>query len=110
MCVLGDQDVVTIVVNHDSGEIVKSKLGKLLLPAVVLGALAPLAFASPAQAYNFPFHGQCGASVYYDVPSRTKATYDHRDGSKLWYKIWWGNSQPVPSRPLDPANWAHCYV
>ena len=75
--------------------------------AVTAGTL--VVTAAPALAYNFPFPG-CGASRYFDTPSATTAIYNHRDGNKLWYKIYWGSTQPVPHRPLDPANWAHCYV
>lgn len=77
--------------------------------ALAAGTITLAVASQAAHAYNFPFNGRCGAQWYYDGPSQTMATYSHRDGNKLWYKITWGG-RPVHPDPLHHYNWAHCFV
>ncbi len=76
--------------------------------ALVAAGTALCATASHAHAYNFPFNGRCGQDPIYDYDSRTEADYDHSDGDLLYYKIWWGRTQPDPDHPYDQVNWASC--
>jgi hypothetical protein len=90
-----------------SGRLVGASVAVGMAAASLIALAAP---ASAAPAYNFPFHGECGADAYYDAPSVTKAIYDHRDGNVLWYRIYWGISPVDPDNPLSPSNWSSCTV
>jgi hypothetical protein len=79
-----------------------------LVAAVALAGI--FAATGSAEAYNFPFNGRCGQSWIFDGPSQTTATYDHKDGNLLYYKITWGGQPPVPGDPLNQANWASCVM
>jgi hypothetical protein len=78
--------------------------------ALVAAGSALYSTAGQAYAYNFPFNGRCGQDRIYDYDSQTEADYDHSDGGLLYYKIWWGRTQPDPSHPYDQSNWASCRV
>ncbi len=78
--------------------------------AIALAAAGTALIGATVQvhAYNFPFNGRCGQDRIYDYDSQTEADYDHKDGDLLYYKIWWGPTQPDPSHPYDQSNWASC--
>jgi hypothetical protein len=88
----------------------KRKLAGVAIAATI-GTGAVLVAASPALAYNFPFNGRCGQNEIYDNGSATWAYYHHKDGSKLYYQVYWGPNRTLPPNPNDPkspANWASC--
>jgi hypothetical protein len=78
--------------------------------AVAAAGTALWTNAGHAHAYNFPFNGRCGQDRIYDYESQTEADYDHSDGDLLYYKIFWGPTQPDPGHPYDQSNWASCRI